>query len=113
MASSEKDGGEINPVIAKQLARNRLADRLRPPAESQQSDIAQFVDRTAKITRALENGETPNRHDLGTARSYLKELEERIDEVTKLYGWNPWDTGANWGELSEEDQVEVELRDDA
>ncbi len=102
---------DIDPEKAESLARDRLVEALRHPGESTRSDVAQLAEYTAVIKIALDSGETPEKRDIEQARFYMEQVEERLDEVTALFGWNPWDTGATWGELTDEQQAEIEERD--
>lgn len=105
------DDEDIDPEKAESLARDRLVEALRHPGESTRSDVAQLAEHTASIKIALERGETPEKRDIKQARFYTEQVKERLDEVTALFGWNPWDTGATWGELTDEQQAEIEERD--
>jgi hypothetical protein len=104
-------GEDVGPKKAEALARDRLVEALRHPGESTRSDVAQLAELTASIKRALRRGETPEKRDIEEARFYTEQVEERLDEVMALFGWNPWDTGATWGELTEEQKAAIEERD--
>jgi len=104
-------GEDVDPKAAESLARDRLVEALRHPGESTRSDVARLAELTASIKIALERGETPEKRDIEQARFYTEQVKERLDEVTALFGWNPWDTGATWGELSDEQQADFEERD--
>ncbi|WP_195893069.1 hypothetical protein [Halopiger djelfimassiliensis] len=93
--------------VAAELARDQLAQELRFPPRSDRSDVAALVENTSHIAAALEEGEVPEQGDIETARYYLTAVEKCLDEITSLFGWNPWDTGATWGELTAEQQTEV------
>lgn len=104
-------GEDVDPEKAEALARDRLVEALRHPGESTRSDVAQLAELTASIKGALRRGETPEKRDIEEARFYTEQVEERLDEVTALFSWNPWDTGAACGELTEEQKAEIEERD--
>lgn len=104
-------GEDFDPKKAEALARDRLVEALRHPGESTRSDVAQLAELTASIKGALRRGETPEKRNIEEARFYTEQVEERLDEVTALFGWNPWDTGVTWGEFTEEQKAEIEERD--
>ncbi|AFO59197.1 MULTISPECIES: hypothetical protein [unclassified Natrinema] len=101
----------VDPETAESLARDWLVEALRHSGESTRSDVAQLAEHTAAIKIALERGEALEMSDIEQARFYTEQVKERLDEVTTLFGWNPWDTGAKWGELTEEQKTEIEERD--
>ncbi|ELY90035.1 hypothetical protein C485_03268 [Natrinema altunense JCM 12890] len=88
-----------------------MVERLRPPTESESSDTAHLVAATAAIKDDLERGETPEKKDVESARFALGRVERRLDEVTALFNWNPWDTGVTWGELTAAQKVDVYERE--
>ncbi|ELY83433.1 hypothetical protein [Natrinema gari] len=102
---------DVDPEKTESLARDRLVEALRHPGESTRSDAAQLAELTASIKGALRRGETPEKRDIEEARFYTEQVEEWLDEVTALFSWNPWDTGARWGELTDEQQAEIEEHD--
>lgn len=104
-------GEDVDPEKAESLARDHLVEALRHPGESTRSDVARLAELTASIQIVLKRGETPEKRDTEQARFYTEQVEERLEEVMALFGWNPWDTGATWGELTDEQQAEIEKRD--
>ncbi|ELY76175.1 hypothetical protein [Natrinema pallidum] len=104
-------GEDVDPEKAESLACDCLVEYFRHPAESTRSDVARLAELTSSIKVALERGETPEKHNIEEARFYIRQVEKRLDEVTALFGWNPWDTGATWSELTDEQQAEIEERD--
>ncbi|WP_175416997.1 hypothetical protein [Natrinema pallidum] len=97
--------------VAQRIARERLVTTLRHPCESANSDVARASECIASIVTALECGETPNQNGIAEARFHLDEVKQRLDEVTALFGWNPWDTGVQWDNLTAEQRAEVAQRD--
>ncbi|RZH68352.1 hypothetical protein [Natrinema altunense] len=104
-------GEDIDSEKAEALARDRLVEAFRHPEESTRSDVARLAELTSSIKVALKRGETPEKRDIEEARFCLRQVEERLDEVTVLFDWNPWDTDATWGKLTDEQQAEIEERD--
>lgn len=49
--------------------------------------------------------------DIVTARIHLGRIEQQLDEVTDLFGWNPLDIGVQWGDLTEQEQAKIRERD--
>ncbi|ELY82694.1 hypothetical protein [Natrinema pallidum] len=97
----------LDTGMAETLARDRLIERLRPPAESTTSDTARLVDSTTSIIDDLERGKTPDKSDIERATYLLGRVQDRLDEIATLFGWSRWETGATWGELTAEQRCKV------
>lgn len=102
---------QIDGEKAEEVAREALARELAGPEETTRSDVAWLVDRLIKVRVSLENGNEPSKSDIEEARACLRLVKGHLDDVTQLFGWNPWDTGARWDELSEEQKEEIRERD--
>lgn len=104
------DQPDVNGDAAERYARKYLADRLAPDGHSS-SDLCRAYVHACNVSTALERGDVPELKDIKIAREHLRQCQRRLDEVAELFDIHRYETGVEWGDLTDDERAEIEARD--
>lgn len=99
---------DTDPAEADRIARERLADALdvsRPGSEADR--LADELHAIARYLRGEEDAEVR----LTDALVRSRQVHDTLLDVARLFG-EPWECGAKWSELTDEERQKVEERHD-
>lgn len=101
----------VDDKVAQEVAREYLANQFFGMVPSGRGDLMLLKNHCEDIAIALENGEDPSVKDVESARTMIRELNDRLDQVCRMYEIPRWKTGVTWGDLSEEEREEYQEAD--
>lgn len=109
MTDATNDSGRRDLKRAEEIAHDRLLAELGEHHSGAFEELAEALRLIRADTRV---GNVPELRDMRQAREALRALGDRLDDVDELHDRNPWDTGKQWGELTDEQKEEICERDE-
>lgn len=109
----DSEDAEAEAGASERVAREQLATRITSYEKGgipHQSNLGTLDVRCWNIREALLEGDRPDPEDLEMARTAMECLKEDIEDIEALFGMNPLDHGATFGEATEEQREEFDER---